>query len=290
MRRLAPTLTLGIAAIAVAVIPLGSQPAGAQKPAFEAATIKPSKPDSILWAVCHGTNTSEGSGGWIASRILPGSQPPPRPALGRCLMTGVTLKMIVGMAYLAFPYKIDEEIAGGPNWAGSDRFDVETKAENVAATEEQLSEMLQQLLADRFRLTFHREAREASGYALVIAKSGTKLRSITDTEARTRVGGRPGLMTFQAVPLVVLADFLSASLGKRILDQTGLTGMYTFTLTWTENELVPAGTPPPGAPSSASDTSALIAAIQEQLGLRLESAKVPLPILVIDSVQKPSEN
>jgi uncharacterized protein (TIGR03435 family) len=247
----------------------------AQKPAFEAATIKPSKPDSPVWARCH----------------VPGKQPPPRPARAGCLMTGVTVKMVMGMAYLTFPYKIDEEIAGGPNWAGSDRFDIETKTDNPAVTEALLAEMLQQLLSDRFKLTFHREPKEISGYRLVVAKNGPKLRAVTDPEAHTLIGGNPsgGLMSFQT-PIIALADYLSARLGKRVQDQTGLTGKYQFTLTWTpaENEVVPPGTPPRGAPPNAS--ASLITAIQEQLGLKLESAKVPSPVLVIDSVQRPTEN
>jgi uncharacterized protein (TIGR03435 family) len=305
------TLLLGMAVIAVAVMAAAQAPT--QNPKFEVASIKPTKPGSMTWAWCHGTDTPEGAfGGWIASPILPGQQRPPRPALGRCLMTAVTAKMVIGIAYLTFPYKIDEEIAGGPNWAGSDRFDVEAKAESPA-TEAQLAEMLRPLLADRFKLAFHWESRERSGYDLIVAKNGTKLKEVTDAGVRTRVGGGSpagGLMTFQAVPIQVLADFLSARLGKRVQDHTGLKGRYTFTLTWTptENEVVPpgtpppgtapqpgtpppAGTPPPGPVPAASDAGAsLLTAIQEELGLRLESAKVPFQVLEIDSVQKPSEN
>jgi len=259
--------------------------AGSMRQAFEAATVKPtSRGNELTWGWCRGTDSSDREGPWIGGRITAGMTVPARPALGRCAITGATLKQIVRAAYDLSP---TVEITGGPGWTDSDRFDIEAKAETSSVNVVQLQQMLQQLLSERFQLKLHRETRDVSGALLVVAGSGSKLKEAGAVDAPP-VGGRPGDMNFQAAPMGVLAELLSGILGRPIEDKTGLTGRYSFTLKWTvgENDLIPRNFDRPTDPAGPS----LVTALQEQLGLRLQSAKVPGLFVVIDSAQKPSAN
>jgi uncharacterized protein (TIGR03435 family) len=148
--------------------------------------------------------------------------------------------------------------------------------------------MLRSLLADRFQLKFHRETREMSGFALVIAKNGSKLQEADASE-------RPGLSVFpqvrgQSVPIASLIYALTAHLSRPISDQTGLSGKYDFALSWApdENEVGPTGAPiiVTANPTGPSITTAL----QEQLGLELRAETIKAEVVVIDSVQRPSES
>jgi len=127
--------------------------------------------------------------------------------------------------------------------------------------------MLQTLLADRFKLAVRHEARELPVYALVVAKNGPKLRA---AEGGSMSSG-PSMLRGQ-VPLSELAHYLSPSLGRTVLDRTGLAGTFEIKLEWMPDE------------------ESLFTAIQEQLGLRLESTKAAVDVLVIDRAEKPSEN
>jgi uncharacterized protein (TIGR03435 family) len=258
---------------------------------FEAASVKPAGPGSgITWGRCRGTDSPSGGGGWIASRILAGMSAPTPPALGRCTVTRASLKQLLQAAYDLPP---TVEITGGPGWFDSDRFDIDAKAEDPSkATEAQLQQMLQQLLADRFKLKLHREEKEVSGLLLVVDKNGSKLKEVGETvnvplEGGMQ-GGRPGDMKFRAAPMGLLAQFLSGIGGRPVQDNTGLTGRYTFDLKWAlgENDFVPpefARPPDPAGPT-------LVTALQEQLGLRLQSGKVPILMVVVDSAEKPLPN
>jgi uncharacterized protein (TIGR03435 family) len=257
---------------------------------FEAASVKPAGPRSgLTWGSCRGTDPS-GGGGWIASRILPGMSRPAPPALGRCSITRASLKQILQAAYDLAP---TVEITGGPAWFDSDRFDIDAKAEDPSkTTEAQLQQMLQQLLADRFKLKLHREEKEVSGFLLVVDRNGSKVKEVSETvnvpPERGMQGGRPGDMNYRAAPMSLLAQFLSGVFGRPVQDKTGLTGRYTFTLKWAlaENDFVPpefARPPDPAGPS-------LVTALQEQLGLRLQSGKVPILIVVVDSAERPLPN
>jgi bla regulator protein BlaR1 len=252
---------------------------------FEAASVKPTSPGSgITWGSCHGTDSS-GGGGWIASRILPGMSRPAPPALGRCTITRASLKQIVQETYDLGP---TVEITGGPGWFDSDRFDIDAKAEDPSKTTgAELHQMLQQLLADRFKLKLHRETKEISGSLLIVAGNGSKLKEAADSD-RPPIGGRPGDMNFRGATMPVLAEFLSQIMGRPVQDKTGLTGRYTFNLKWAlgETDLVPPEFAQPPDPSGPS----LVTALQEQLGLRLQSGRIPVFIVVIDSAEKPLPN
>ena len=229
--------------------------------------------------------------------------------------TNVTLEMLIRLAY-----GIEEhQISGGPNWLKSDHYDIDAKMDSPTAdavhklNEDQrrraTEHMLQVLLADRFKLAVHHDSKELSIYALVVAKNGPKLKEAKpgDTYPNGIKGpdgiGRAGLMrmgrgqlTGQALPLSALARLLTDQLGRTVVDKTGLSGNYDYTLQWTPDEsqggsLRGPDTGPQGsAPSSDLSGPSLFTALQEQLGLKLESQKGPVEIYVIDHAEKPSEN
>jgi uncharacterized protein (TIGR03435 family) len=155
--------------------------------------------------------------------------------------------------------------------------------------------MVQKLLTDRFKLTFHREKKELAVYAITVAKGGPKL-----TKSEGDPNGLPGLF-FRGLgnlPAInaTMTDFAGvmqgAVLDRPVVDQSGLTGRWDFTLTWTPDEFQFGGAAarmPPPANNGAAPPD-LFTAFQEQLGLKLESTKAPAEVLVIDSVSKPSEN
>jgi bla regulator protein BlaR1 len=213
--------------------------------------------------------------------------------LERFTTTGATLKLLIREAYGVE----DDQIVGAPNWLNSERYDIEAKAGKSVADElQKLSfdqrvleyrRMLQALLADRFKLTVHRETKELPAYALVIASNGPKLEPAKpgDTYPNGMKDldgfghgdimefGR-GLLTGQGVPMAFLVRELSKKLGGRIVvDKTQLGGKFDFTLQWTPDE----------------SGVALFTAIQEQLGLKLELQKGPVEVLVLDHAEMPSE-
>ena len=201
----------------------------------------------------------------------------------------------------------DDRIVGAPAWLASEKYDMELREDNSAMNdprqlgpEQRASEqgvMLQAVLADRLKLTVHREAREVSVYALVLAKSGPKLQQSKpgDTYPNGFKGpdgvARPGGIHFaadstliaQGVPIGPLQAHLSWQLRRTILDETGLSGTYDFTLQLPNG--VPLGIDNPTPPESYEP--ALSSAIEQQLGLKLEPRKASMEVLVIDHVEKP---
>lgn len=205
------------------------------------------------------------------------------------------VRTLVAAAYNVSP----QAISGGPAWIDSDRFDILAKAPGEARPnlDEQMS-MLRKLLADRFKLTFHREPKELSFYALTIAKGGSKLKeSAASPDASP--GGPPPLI-FVLSPgevslpgrnatMAELASVMQrAALDRPVVDKTGLSGRFDFNLEFTPDETQFGGV----APKENADSTkpGLFAAIQQQLGLRLEATKGPVEVLVIDRVERPSEN
>jgi len=203
-----------------------------------------------------------------------------------------TLKALIGSAYNLTP----RAVSGGPSWVDSDSYDIVAKTPNDSRPnlDEQMS-MLRKLLADRFNLTFHREQKELPVYALAVARNGPKLKESTALPDEP-----PGLINriFPGRVLLparnaTMAQFASmmqrAVLDRPVLDKTGLSGKYDFDLEWTPDETQFGGQGPPGAPEAPLKPD-LFAAIQQQLGLRLETAKGPVEALVIDYAERPSEN
>jgi uncharacterized protein (TIGR03435 family) len=171
----------------------------------------------------------------------------------------------------------DFQISGGPKWLNTDMFDIDAKSEHPASTH-QLLLMLQALLADRFKLILHTEKKDLPAYALVSAHEPMKLREVKDG-TETMSMGRGQLSGKMSIP--VFANHLAPIVGRTVLDRTGLTGLFAIKLDWMPDEALP-GNESPG-PS-------IFTAVQEQLGLKLESIKGPVEVLVIDHAEKPTEN
>jgi uncharacterized protein (TIGR03435 family) len=266
-------------------------------PAFEAASVKPAAPDE------------KGSG----TRGGPGTADP-----GQATFSAVTLSSVLMTAYDVKAYQIQ-----GPGWLDTEKYDIVAKIP-AGTSKEQFHLMLQNLLAERFRMTLHHESKQFQGFELTIGKNGSKLKTTrlgNSVETRMLPGpykidddnfpqfDQPGFLvaprlnrgaskmsnhvTAVAQPLSSLLLLLSGQLQSPVVDRTGLTGLYDFRM-----EFVPEGAaaqPPP--PDGGPDTLAinfvpgLITAVQDQLGLKLESKKIPLDVLVIDRADKvPTEN
>jgi len=220
------------------------------------------------------------------TQSLPGSPSQIQTDKGRIRGRNVTLKRCIRGAY-DIPETL---IFGGPAWAGEDRYDIEATAGGPAGNPE-LSIMLQSLLADRFQLGFHRERREVAGYALVLAKGGIKAKlSAKDAQAKNNASFASGILESEASTMVNLAQKLSDALRTPVVDFTGLDGNYNFTLTWNPQDSQALSAGARGRAAAEPVSAPIFTALQEQLGLKLESRKVPIEVIVIDSANKPSAN
>ena len=184
-------------------------------------------------------------------------------------------------------------LVGAPAWLDSNKYDIIARAA-AGSSEDQVRLMLQQLLVERFKLQFHREPKDLSGYALVLAKDGPKftIEKKPDQPGKDdgRVGAGRGTARGHMVPASSLALTLGLYLGRPVLDQTVIDGPFNFELHWTpdETERQP-GSPPPASGLPASNEPAgpsLFAAIQEQLGLKLNSQRSSVETFVIDHLQE----
>jgi uncharacterized protein (TIGR03435 family) len=233
---------------------------------FEVATIKPSKPDQ--------------PGKLITVQ-------------GNRLRTGnITLSDLIAFAYEVHP----KQAIGAPPWAGTDKFDIEAKPEGEGAPSgKQWKGMLQKLMADRFKLSFHREKKELPVYALSVAKTGPKLtKSGGDPNGLPALGfGKLGNLHVTNASMAAFTQAMQAVvLDRPVVDQTGLEGRFDFDLNWTPDDSqfrgLGAKIPPPV--DGAAAPPPLYTAIQEQIGLKLEATKALADVLIIDHVEKPSEN
>jgi bla regulator protein blaR1 len=256
---------------------------------FEVASIKPSAPGA------------------------PGLMLTPMPlSSGEMRVSNITVKNLIMSAYNVR----DFQVSGGPGWVNSERYDIVAKPERSANSEnfpddnrklsdnqrERLQEQLrlrtQALLADRFHLEIHHESKEQPIYVLTADKNGPKLPETREgTEGSGQLNIGRGQLVGRGVPLRILVDMLSIQLNRIVRDQTGLQSKYDIRLEWTPDPglgVGPLNLPPaPGAatpPPSNPDAPSLFAALQEQLGLRLESQKGPVDMIVIDRIERPSEN
>ena len=194
------------------------------------------------------------------------------PGPGRYRALTATVRNLITAAYNVR----DVQIAGGPQWTGSEAYDIEATATG-RTTHAEIQTMLQTLLASRFSLKLRRETRERNVYDLVLAKRGPAMTSVD----KVGLGVAPGKQRIagRGADMRTLASVLSGTVDRIVRDRTGLTGYYDFTLTWRPDDAPPDDQRP-----------ALLTAIQEQLGLRLDPAKGPVEVLVIDSVSRPSSN
>jgi bla regulator protein blaR1 len=198
---------------------------------------------------------------------------------------------------MMFAYGVHtKQVTGGPAWAESDRFDITGQPEGQGLpNQDQMRSMIQKLLADRFKLAFHRETRELPVYAITVGSSGPRL-----TKNDTNPNGLPSLLLrgLGVLPALnaTMGDFAgvmqSAILDRPVLDRTGLQGRYDFTLTWTpdETQFIGLGVRVPPPSGAADAPPGLFTAMQEQIGLKMESTRAPVEVLAIDRLEKPSEN
>jgi uncharacterized protein (TIGR03435 family) len=172
---------------------------------------------------------------------------------------------------------VEQELAGGPDWIREKRFDIVGKSA-VPATDAELWAMVRPMLEERFKLKYHREPREVSGLALVVGRNGPKLGLSEGGSNDISLAG--GILTGHNVPLSRLAQLLSSVMRRPVTDATGLEGTYNFSVD-----------PKPYAGPGPLDLPSMITtAIQEELGLRLESRKFQLQVMVIDHIEAPDEN
>jgi uncharacterized protein (TIGR03435 family) len=243
-----------------------AQDAAPLRPAFEVAAIK------------HSANLD--AGGTLG--LLPG---------GRFRSVNFDARTLVAIGYRTRPPRtlLPSQIVGAPDWMSSERYDINAKiSPELAATMDKnpllMPALVRSLLEDRFRLKVHMEVRELPVYALVVAKKdgtlGPQLRQ-SDVDCQKErnkctIRGGTGHFSSGSVTLETLATMLSNPAGRLVFDRTGLTGKFAADLDWAEE---------PG-----SDKSSIFSAVQEQLGLKLESVREPVDVVVIDHVERPAED
>lgn len=204
--------------------------------------------------------------------------------------TNVSLEMLLETAFGVQDFRI----VGGPPWLGSERYDISAKAATAAEMNNaQLRPLLQALLAERFRLRFRRETRELPVYALVVTKDGPKMALHKGGgDSSSHISSESGRMVVQSTKLsmAVLADRVGSELRQFVIDRTGLTGEYDFRLEWTRGPGEGASLPEMAENHLGMDGPSLFTALQEQLGLKLIPQKGPVEVIVIESIEKASDN
>jgi uncharacterized protein (TIGR03435 family) len=268
--------------VAALTAPLVAQAPAVDRQVFEAASVKPNKSD-----------TPAGPGSNMAGLNL--------------TATNVPLLTIIRQTYQVQGF----QIVGGPIWISTERFDIVARAGPPAPPARgAFGAMMQSLLAERFKLSIHRETRTLPVYALVMSrgdgKPGPQLHQpAADCYATVRAnidaktpppagffcGGMrpgPGELSGRMASMKQLAEFLSPQVGRIVVDKTGITEPFDMDLTWTPGLAAPEAR---SVTSTAPDPSTSVyTALQEQLGLRLESTTGPVDVLVIDHVERPTEN
>jgi uncharacterized protein (TIGR03435 family) len=239
------------------------------KPEFSVATIKPSSPDA-----------PRGGYGFRGQDVT---------------TTNVTVNWMIKLAYNVHARQIE----GGPAWLDSAKYDSVGRPDTPGQpSRDQMKLMIQKLLADRFQLKFHTEKRELPVYAMAVLKTGAKITvSSEDPNAFPGIGfGQgPGVLSLfgRNTTLDGVANALQSNvLDKPVVNQTGLTGRYDFTLKFTPDptQIANFGAGTPGNPGDLDAPPDIFAAFQQQLGLKLESTKTAVDVMVIEKIEKPSEN
>ncbi len=245
---------------------IGWMNASQAPPVFDVASIRPSDP-AVMRDGCY-------------MKGQPGGQT----FVGRCIPMRLILK---------YAYKIiDSQIVGGPAWMDSELYDFEAKSER-SVTRAEVAGMFQSLLADRFKLQFHRESRTLPSFVLTVDKSGQKMKANDSSyEWEIPVQGVPGpipKIKGTRCPMSYLSWWIGQQENRPVVDQTALGGFWDFTM-----EYIPEGftgrRSPGGDAVSVPDGPNLVAALREQLGLKLEPQKGPVDVYVIDHAEKATNN
>ncbi len=209
---------------------------------------------------------------------------------GRFLARNVTVKLLIAIAYEIQPFQIH----GGPAWMDTEHFDVEGTPEEAVADQGRETAMLKSLLEDRFTLVLHKETGETSIYALAVGSHGPKLKpSANQSPGAGPLGGvnlGPGTLVAGGMRLGLFASLLGTRLGRTVIDQTNLPERYDIDLRWTPDLEEPRSDPGDAPRQADPPGPSIFTAIQQQLGLKLESIKGPSGFFVIDKIEKPSSN
>jgi uncharacterized protein (TIGR03435 family) len=198
------------------------------------------------------------------------------PSPGHLRVMNSTLEQMIHAAF----HVSASALAGAAGWMQSNRYDIDAKAPGNSSFDDDLV-MLRALLIDRFQLRFHTETRQLTTFPLVIGKNGPKFQTSKDDGAggKGRIIIRPTEISGVNIPFGHFVSVLAAQLSRSVINDTGLTGKFDLSLKYVRDD----------APDAANGPS-LFAALEEQLGLKLESRKGPVEVMVIDSAEKPSEN
>lgn len=239
-----------------------AQEAASKKPEFEVATIKPVETPkgsrTVFLDLNHGTAKVEYA----------------------------TLRQLIVQAYAIQRMRV----MGGPDWFDRDQYDLAAKAVNPEATKDEVRLMLQALLADRFKLTVHRETREIPEYVLSVAKGGPHLQEAKPDEAAKNTLIGPGRLRFEDSKIVGLVNTLSNMLRAPVEDATGLTGSYDFTLDSAaaiRNRMSDGGA---NGSAMRPDPRDYLPGAVEKLGLKLQGKKGSMEVLIVDHAERPSPN
>ncbi len=258
-------MKIQLALLGIALAGLGSAQEPSQRLTFDVISIKPSNP-----------NAND-------NRLmpLPGGQ------------TYEARNMPVKQMF-SFLFRVPlNRISGGPSWLADARWDIDAKASRSYGLDD-LHTMFQNLLVDEFKIKFHKETREVPVYALLVDKSGLKMKPNTsEEELKNPIAAdkKGGSTIGTRVPPSYLCFWLTqqtARDGRPVIDRTGLTGFYDFKLSYLPD--LPPGYDLSKLPPGMADFPSLFTALKEQLGLRLEAQKGPVEIYVIESAEKPSSN
>lgn len=211
---------------------------------------------------------------------------------GTLFATGITLKRLIMTAYNVQGFRI----VGCPEWVAARRWDVQAKPDGTASPD-RFRQMLQTLLEDRFQLHSHSEKRKLPVYELTVERNGSKLPPVKDSKTEPTMQVANGLIRLGSATTATFASRLSSAVARPVVDMTNLSGEFRFALEWTpepgeDGGPTTAGFPPgmPEEPLYTRNGPSLFTAIREQLGLRLKSARRPVEVLVIDSVEMPIPN
>jgi len=289
MRHVSRNFVLVLTAVAATLMPVVAHAPPAQKQSFEVASVRLSPNQSL--------------GGTGLLYTLPG---------GKLTANAAILRVLIFNAYGLQSYY---QLIGGPDWMDTARWNIDAKAEGNP-TQQQIIRMLQTLLEDRFSLKVHGETRELPAYDLSAAEAGIKLQESKESDCLAfngspvpqstpgqrlilpcgEVGAARGPVMSRIdggrVSMIDFVRVLANTLGRPVIDKTGFTGTFDVDLVFADDDAArgPGGVPGPPGSLSESASPTIFTAIQKQLGLKLESTKATVEVLVIDSVQKPLEN
>ncbi len=222
---------------------------------------------------------------------------------------GLRARNDTAMQLLTFAYDArDYQFVGAPGWAQSERYNVNLTPDRTEVVLDETTDLpklegwltrnrqrIQAVLRDRFGLVLRAETRELPMSVLTVAKRGPKLEAPADPKRGPSFNINNGRqITARSSTMKMLADSLSQLLGRYVRDETGLDGQYDFKMEWAPDSTAPmAGAGPrPGEPASAAETAgvSIFTALTEQLGLRLDAKKGPVPVFVIEKIDRPTEN